>query len=79
MAHASSKKMGAGAQGKEDGSGAMTDLPRELVGENEILSNRDKAQHSDQRGLDSKHVRNEQRQDHAANQDPDTKNEAPEG
>ena len=67
MANASKKNMGAGAQGKGSGSGAATELPRDLVGENEILSNRDKSQHNEQRGLDSKQVRNEQRQDHPAN------------
>lgn len=67
MANASSKKMGAGAQGKSDGSGAMDDLPRDMVGENDILSNRDKSQHGEERGLDSKHVQSEQRQDNPAN------------
>jgi hypothetical protein len=32
-----------------------------------VLSNRDKAQHSDIRGLDSKYVQTEQYQDHAGN------------
>jgi hypothetical protein len=68
MANASKKHFGAGTQGKGDGSGANTELPRELVGENDILSNRDKSQHGEERGLDSKHVQNEQRRDHAANQ-----------
>jgi hypothetical protein len=70
MANASRKHMGAGSQGKGDGSGADTQLPREKVGENDILSNRDKAQHGEERGLDSKHVQNEQRQDHSANRAP---------
>jgi hypothetical protein len=69
MANASKKHCGAGTQAKGDG-GAETELPREMVEENVILSNRDKAQHSDERGLDSKHVQNEQRQDHAANKMP---------
>jgi hypothetical protein len=32
-----------------------------------VLSNRDKSQHSDQRGMDSKHIQSEQFQDHSAN------------
>ena len=32
-----------------------------------VLSNRDKSQHSEQRGLDSKNVQTEQYQDHAGN------------
>lgn len=73
MANASRKKMGPGAQGKGDASGAATELAKEDVGENDILSNRDKSQHNENRGLDGKNVRNEQRQDHPANQKPDEK------
>ena len=36
-----------------------------------VLSNRDKAQHTQERGLDSKHVETEQRQDHAMNRQPE--------
>jgi hypothetical protein len=61
------KQVGAGATGKGSGSGAGTDVPPEVVGENMVLSNRDKSLHSDQRGLDSKWVQTEQLQDHAAN------------
>ncbi len=50
MANANKKKMGAGTQGKGDGTGAMTELPGDIP--NNLVSNRDKA-HSDQRGLDS--------------------------
>lgn len=71
MANASKKQVGAGAQGKGSGVGANTELPREKVGENDILSNRDKSRHNEDRGLDGKQVRNEQRQDHAANRLPD--------
>ncbi|MDQ0316113.1 hypothetical protein [Amorphus orientalis] len=70
MANAS-KKMGHGAQGKNDGSGAMTDMPKDMVEEDEILSNREKSQHSDERGLDTKHVQNQQGQDHSEAQLPD--------
>lgn len=67
MAKADKNSMGAGSQGKGDGSGAMTDLPEGTLGENEVLSNRDKSRHTDERGLDSKTVQTEQYQDHAAN------------
>jgi len=54
-------------QGKGSGSGAMTDLQADLLPENMVLSNRDKAQHSGERGQDSKWVQTEQMEDHAAN------------
>ncbi len=77
MAHASGKHYGPGVQGKGDGTGAMTDLPEDLP-DNAALSNRDKAQHSKARGLDSKHVETEQRQDHAMNRQEDDEAEADE-
>ena len=52
---------------KGSGTGAMTDLQDDLVGENMVLSNRDKAEHSRDRGQDRKWVETEQLQDHAAN------------
>ena len=64
MAKADRHSMGPGAQGKGDGSGAMTELPEGVLGENEVLSNRDKSRHSDARGLDSRHVQTEQYHDH---------------
>lgn len=67
MANASKNSMGSGTQGKGSGSGAMSELPEGLLGENMVLSNRDKAQHSDERGLDSKAVQTQQYQDHEAN------------
>ena len=67
MANANKKHIGAGAQGKGDGSGAMTDLDDGILPENAVLSNRDKAQHSQERGLDGKAVQTEQYHDHAAN------------
>lgn len=71
MANASSKKFGAGQQdqGKGDGTGGMSPDITEDLPENEVLSNRDKSRHSDQRGLDSRHVQNEQLHDHVANRD----------
>ncbi len=67
MAHASRKHIGPGARGKHDGSGARTDVPVEKIAENMVLSNRDKARHSDERGQDSKQVQTDQFQDHAGN------------
>ena len=67
MAHASKKHIGAGTQGKGAGIGALADIPKEKIGENDVLSNRDKKQHSDDRGQDSKDIQNEQLQDNAAN------------
>lgn len=67
MANANSKHMGSGAQGKGSGTGAMTDIDMDKLNENMVLSNRDKAQHSQERGLDSKFVQTEQYQDHESN------------
>lgn len=67
MAKASKKHIGVGSQGKGDGSGALTEIPKERIPENAVLSNRDKAQHSGERGLDSKRIQTEQLQDHPAN------------
>jgi hypothetical protein len=61
MANASKKHFGAGSAGKGDGSGGMsggTEIP-----DNMVLSNRDKEQHSKDRGQDSKWVQTEQRHD----------------
>ena len=66
MANAS-KHMGAGAQGKRSGTGALTELPEGMLEENMVLSNRDKSRHTDQRGLDSATVQTEQYHDHARN------------
>jgi hypothetical protein len=54
-------------QAKGAGSGGMTDLQGELIGENAVLSNRDKAEESGDRGQDGKWVKTEQLEDHAAN------------
>lgn len=69
MARADKKHMGAGASGKGTGVGARTDLPPGTLEENMVLSNRDKAQHSRSRGLDSKAMQDEQRQDQAENRE----------
>jgi hypothetical protein len=55
------------SQTKGAGSGGMTDLQDDLVGENDVLSNRDKAEASGDRGQDGKWVQTEQLEDHAAN------------
>ena len=70
MANADRKHHGPGVQGKGDGTGAMTDMDPDLP-ENAVLSNRDKQQHSEERGLDSRNVQNEQRQDHVMNRQED--------
>lgn len=54
-------------KGKGDGSGAMTDLQDDLVGENMVLSNRDKTESSRERGQDGRWVETEQFQDHNDN------------
>ncbi len=65
MANASKTHSGPGAKGKGAGTGAMTDLPKDKIQENMALSNRDKARHPKERGLDSKEVQTEQLQDHS--------------
>lgn len=75
MANASKNHIGKGAKGKGAGVGAMTTTPEGVLGENMTLSNRDKSRHPDERGLDSRAVREEQRQDSAYNRkvDPEQK------
>jgi hypothetical protein len=46
----------------------MTTRPDGVLEDNMVLSNRDKSQHPQERGLDSRTVRNEQHQDSAYNQ-----------
>ena len=65
--HSSKTQFRSGTKGKGDGTGGMADIPKDEIEENMVLSNRDKAQHSDIRGLDSKFVQTEQYQDHAGN------------
>ena len=69
MANASKNNMGSGAQGKSSGTGAMTDdsIVDGRLEENMVLSNRDKSQHTGDRGLDGRMVQTEQFQDHSAN------------
>jgi hypothetical protein len=49
----------------------MTKVPLEKIGENMVLSNRDKAQYPEDRGMDGKAILTGQFQDHAANRLPD--------
>jgi hypothetical protein len=67
MAKANKKHFGAGSQGKRDGSEAMAEIDKEKIRDNMILSNRDKANHSRDRGLDSKEIQTEQVHDHSSN------------
>ena len=67
MAHASKTHFGEGSQGKKDGSGAMTHMDLSKIGENDVLSNRDKKVHGSGRGLDGNAIKSDQYQDHAAN------------
>lgn len=48
----------------------MTDVQNGLIGDNMVLSNRDKTEHSKGRGQDSKWTQTEQLKDHAANKKP---------
>jgi hypothetical protein len=71
MAKHDGRHVGRGAHGKNAGVGAKTEAQPDAVGENMILSNRDKSQHSDERGQDSKWIQTEQLRDHAANRNRD--------
>ncbi|ESY63940.1 MULTISPECIES: hypothetical protein [Mesorhizobium] len=70
MASDGKKHFGRGSQGKGTGAGAMTNLPKDKIEENAFLSNRDKKQHSEERGLDGNRIKSDQYQDHAANHLP---------
>jgi hypothetical protein len=67
MAQASKKHTGAGGGEKRAGTGAMTEIDHGKVGENDILSNRDKSLHGKARGQDSKGIQVDQLQDSASN------------
>jgi hypothetical protein len=69
MGRKDGKHLGPGTKdhGKGSGAGGMTNPQSELIGENAVLSNRDKAQHSSDRGQDSKWVQTEQLVDHENN------------
>ncbi len=71
MAHASRKHVGPGAQGKHDGSGALTEADPDRVPEHMTLSNRDKKQHGEGRGLDGREVMSAPLNDSVANRLPE--------
>lgn len=75
MAHASSKKFGPGQQdqGKGSAEGGMSPATPEVTPETEILTNRDTARHTRDRGLDGAHVQNEELQDRAGNRLPESR------
>lgn len=73
MANARKNRIGKGTKGKGSGAGAMTTLPEGVLEENMTLSNRDKSQHPEERGLDSRAVREEQHQDSAYNRNKEQK------
>jgi hypothetical protein len=56
------KGVGPTARNKGAGTGAMTDLPDGKLGENDVLSNRDKASRSDARGQDGRRIQSDQYQ-----------------
>lgn len=56
--------------GQASGTGALTELQDEDVRKNDILSNRDKAQRSPDRGLDGKGVQVDEYKDTPANRRP---------
>lgn len=63
MANASSKKFGPGQQDQDkgDSSGGMAPTEPDTPLRGPVLSNRDKSRHSEDRGLDSEHVQQQQR------------------
>ena len=69
MAVRGGNKMGKGNQlhGKGDGTGARTIEVGAEMGDNDVLSNRDKKEHSKARGQDSRAIQTDQLQDHVAN------------
>ena len=71
IAKSGKKHIGKGAQGKGAGVGANTDDP--AMADNMVLSNRDKAEHSRDRGQDSKWVQSEQQQGRAATKSTESK------
>jgi hypothetical protein len=59
------KGVGPTARSKGSGTGAMTDIPDGMLGENDVLSNRDKANHSAARGQDFRRIQSDQYQNNA--------------
>ena len=67
MANAGKAHMSPDGQGKGSGSGAATEIDKDKMGDNMVLSNRDKAQHTGERGLDNKQIEADQYQDDDSN------------
>lgn len=67
MANAGKSNMGHDTKRGHEGSGATTELEDEVLEKDQVLSNRDKAQHNQERGLDSKDVQTREYKDHSAN------------
>jgi hypothetical protein len=65
------KGVGSSVRTKGSGSGGNTNLQRDLVGDNEVLSNRDKSSKSGARGQDGKRVQSDQYQSHDHDKQPD--------
>jgi hypothetical protein len=65
------KGVGPTTRAKGTGQGAMTDVPDGVLGENDVLSNRDKASHSEARGQDGKRIQSDQYQSHAHDKQTD--------
>jgi hypothetical protein len=65
------KGIGPTARTKGSGSGAMTDIPEGRIGENDVLSNRDKTSRSAARGQDSKRIQSDQLRSHEHDKQPD--------
>ncbi|MDB5666434.1 hypothetical protein [Cypionkella sp.] len=74
MANADKKHFGAGLKGKNDGTGAMSEVTTEDIPANAVLSNRDK-KGSPERGLDGREIMTDQYQDHATNRRTDQEDE----
>lgn len=70
MTKADKKHVGRGTQGKGSGTGAMTDIEKDKIPENMVLSNRDKSQHTKERGQDSRQIQTDQFQDHVGSRLP---------
>ena len=54
------KGVGPTTRSKGAGTGAMTDIPDGKLGENDVLSNRDKVSRSKARGQDSQRIQSDQ-------------------
>ncbi|RUU82876.1 MAG: hypothetical protein EOS05_21010 [Mesorhizobium sp.] len=56
--------------GKSAGAGAVTSPEKDEIEENAVLSNRNKKQHGQERGLDGNRIKPDQYQEHAADRLP---------